>query len=271
MPYTDRPLDPRDPIDVLQRRRQEQDSNSSPTLKRDVSRVEAWIEEYRRNPSKANRLGLVQAAQPMIDKAIMSILGQSYNNPIIRRRAHIMMAQKLPEFSKDGGASLSTFIHTNLLPLKRLAPTIDEPLRVPETLILDRNKIEAATKDFLDMTGREPSDDELADILYISKKRIAKVRSTAMPVNEGALTSPEEPEEVISPGTVDTREKSTLDLLYNDLSDDDKQVYSFRTGYGNAPVLENDAIAKKMNRDVKWVSQRASKIQNRINNALGRA
>ena len=228
-----------------------------------------FVKQYQSNPNPKTRAEAIKAISPVINKAIGSIV-PGYDSPVIRRRATIMAARSLDAFDPSK-SSLNTFIYTNLMPLKRLAPQSVEPIKVPESLMMDRKLIDEAARDFFDMTGRDPTDKELADATNLNIKRIHKVKAFNTPINEGAFISQDDPSYVGSVGVHSPAEQRNIDLVFNDLSDDDKKVYSHRTGYNNTKVLENDQIAKNMGRDVKWVSQRASKIQNRINDVLGRA
>lgn len=228
-----------------------------------------FIKQYRANPNPKTLNAAVQAIKPKLSRVISSITG-GYSSPIIERRATIMAARALQNYDESQG-KLDTFLYSNLMPLKRLAPQVTEPIKVPESLVLDRKVIDQAYKDFVDMTGRDPTEVELADATNLNVKRIRKVMSSNMPVNEGSFVNPENPSEVFSAGVGSPHQQRNIDLVYHDLSQDDKEVYSYRTGYDGREILDNEQIAKKMNRDTKWVSQRASKIQERINNVLDRA
>lgn len=228
-----------------------------------------YINQYRTSPNKHTLNAAIQALNPKISKITQSITG-GYYSPIIHRRATILTAKALQNYDEDKG-KLDTYLYTNLMPLKRLAPQSVEPIKVPESIALDKRRLDEAYRDFVDMTGREPTDQELADSTNINIKRLRKVKATNMPVNEGMFTNPENPQEIFSPGVNFSGDSRDIDLLYHDLSDDDKQVYRYRTGYEGEDILDNPQIAERMGRDTKWVSQRASKIQERVNNVLGRA
>ena len=257
------------PMDLMTQSRGRNQSNTKTPSSYQVDALNLAIQQYKQKPTK-DRLNLVmRLADSQIETTSRKILG-AYASPITLRRARILAAQAIPKYDPALGAKFSTFLFNSLMPLNRLAPRMSEPLQVPEQLLLDKKRIEEAQKDFLDMEGREPTDEELADYTSINVKRINKVRATSVPVNEGRFTDIEDPDEVVGMG-VNANNEQDIDLMYHDLSDDDKQVYSHRTGYLGAKILSPDEIAKKMNKDPKWVSQRASKVQEKINNVLGRA
>jgi DNA-directed RNA polymerase sigma subunit (sigma70/sigma32) len=138
-------------------------------------------------------------------------------------------------------------------------------------VILDKNKLDNTEKELFDVLGREASDAEIADYSGLTLKRIGKIRKAHMPVNEGSIRDPEEPDINVMPGVRGKSEvDNMLDYVYYDLSPSDQKIFEWRTGYNGRPVKTNDEIALITNKDPKWVSQRASIIQKKINEAIGR-
>jgi DNA-directed RNA polymerase specialized sigma subunit len=58
------------------------------------------------------------------------------------------------------------------------------------------------------------------------------------------------------------------DYVYHDLDDIDKQVFQHRLGYRGSQVLPNQEIAKKLNLSSAAVTQRAGRIQKRLEETM---
>ena len=227
------------------------------------------IRKYQGAPTKDNLSAALHSYDDVIKKATTAFAG-GYDNPITQRRARLLAVKALKSYDPKGGASPSSHIYNQLQQLRRLAPSISEPVIVPESVIVDRHTLDDGEAELFDMLGRDPSDSELADYTNLSLKRIAKIRKMNTPVNEGAFSDPENPDLVEAPGVQGKDQDDVImDYVYHDLSPIDQKVFELRTGYGGRSKASTEEIAQILGRPYKWVSQRASIIQGKLNDALG--
>ncbi len=90
------------------------------------------------------------------------------------------------------------------------------------------------------------------------------------PVNEGAFSDPDNPDLVEGPGVQGKdNDDMIMDYVYHDLSPIDQKIFELRSGYGGRAQASTEDIAKLLGRPYKWVSQRASIIQRKLNDAVG--
>ena len=60
-----------------------------------------------------------------------------------------------------------------------------------------------------------------------------------------------------------------VDAVYHDLGEIDRVIMSYRTGFRGAPVLSNGDIAKRLKMTPGAVSQRANRIQGKLDEFYG--
>jgi DNA-directed RNA polymerase specialized sigma subunit len=228
------------------------------------SELDTAYETWKKDPSPQNMGVTLQAANPVINSAL-----QSYGkgNQVLKGRARILAAKAVQSYDPDKGTKLRTHMMNQMQPLIRSARQYSQPVHIPERAQADLYQVEEGHQRFFDDYGREPSENELADLTGLSIKRIAhvrKMRNTGMP--ESALTQlGAEGEEQFMPGMdhVDP-EQIFIEYLHHDLDPIDQKILEWRTGLYGKPKLSNNEIAKKLGLSAGAISQRAAKISARL-------
>lgn len=204
--------------------------------------------------------------EPVIDKALKTYAGGA-GSPVLRDRARIMAAQALRTYDPKYGASVSTHLMRQLQRLQREAPTISDPLPIPERFRRDQASVAQALADFEDENGVAAEPEDVAERLKLPLKRVRKVM-TRMKARVPWSTYEEADDDEDDQADVAVTERTPwdewVDAVYNDLSPRDRAIMRHRAGYGGSPVLGNVEIAEKLGISPQIVSQRARLIQAKL-------
>jgi RNA polymerase primary sigma factor len=211
------------------------------------------------DPSPDNMAAIVTSLEPMINSEIQRYPGPK---PLLRSRAKNLAIKAVKTYDPMSKAQLSSWVVTQLQPLSRYGREINNPLQASELAYRQAAEVEATRKRLLDELGDDPTDDQLADEIGISPKRVHHLRETVRPVMyEGSMETPEgyiEPAER-SRGT-EPELKTAIELVYDSLDDRDRIIYDLKTGgHGNA-ALDNKSIAKRLGVSPAFISQRGAAI-----------
>lgn len=219
-------------------------------------------ESWKARPSSSGMAQLLRAAKPVIDRSLSSNAGSV--NPALSGRAKLMAISAIESYDPKGGASLNGWISTHLQGLRRYSQA-PVPVGVPFQVRVDANKLFAATEDYVGTYGSQPTDDELADLTSIPKKRIAYVRKMSRPVIASSSLLHDEGDDVVdaSPAvSTENYEEIWEDFIYNGLDEQTRKIYDMRTGRGEFtgnPMQAKD-IAKQLGISAASVSQRLGKV-----------
>ncbi len=209
---------------------------------------------------------MVTNLAPTISKAVKSF--SPIQSPTIHDRAKLMAAKAVKGYQPDRGASLDTHVFRQLQALQRVAPQIHDPMPLPERLRRDRAEVAGAIEKVQNDLGRDASDEEVSQLTKLPRKRITKVRQmmqSRLPLS--SFEDAEENSEMEQPDLVahqTTDEDEWMDAVYHDMGDIDRIILQHRTGYRGNPILPTQEIAKRLRMSPSAVSQRASRIQQRL-------
>ena len=215
-------------------------------------------DQYIKAKDPASLRAVVQHLRPTIEYTLGGL--NASNDPVVRSRALVVTANAVSKFDPKNvsGATLPTFVSSELRQLTRLARQQKMPIKVPDRVILDSYKLNMAVRKFDDEHGREPDTLELADATGLSPKRISKVRTYQVTVpTEGAAgdLAAEAPDYF----------KDALDYVYNGADHTDRRILEMKTGYGGAEVLPPIAIAKRLNLTPSTLSRRSTRLTLQLN------
>lgn len=221
---------------------------------------------WQRNRSSENMMTLLHAASPVMDKALTTYAG---GEKALRTRAKQLALDAFDTYDSKQGTKLRTHLMIRLQPLRRDYLQRVTPVAVPERVQQDRYRMEQAERMLNDALGHEPSDDELADNLGLSQRRIAHIRKfTRGTLLEGQMVSPEG--EQLLPGSAQlSPEDVWVEYVHHDLDPRDKKILEWKTGLHGKQILSNNEIAKRLRLSPGAVSQRAAKIALRIEEGAG--
>jgi DNA-directed RNA polymerase specialized sigma subunit len=217
---------------------------------------------WKNKPSPTTMGALIKRVNPIIDKGIISYAGGS-KSPTIRSKAKEIVIDSMGDYDPRQ-ARLQSYLLTQLQGLQRYKGQQINVISVPERVLLDRRRIEAAEADLRDSLGREPSDRELADHTGLSLKRIEYVRSYRPSSSEGAILenmSGEDGEPAEGPAVVYDDDAAWVEFVYHDLNEVDQTIMEYMLGLHGSPQLSVTEIANKLGITPGAVSQRTKKIQ----------
>jgi DNA-directed RNA polymerase specialized sigma subunit len=222
---------------------------------------------YAKNRTPENLRAVVDEHQSFIDGVLRNTIGTP--SAVVKTRADLLAADAIKKWDPSRGVPLKNYIGQSLMPMHRIAKQVTEIIGVPEQVRREAAALARAREELREALMREPSIEELADHTGIPMKRQRRIaRNPIWTKSEGsyaeALENGDDDAEDNLPGVAVDPRKEVHDYVYSDLDDVDKQIMSHRIGYRGAPVLPNHIIAAKVNLSPGAVSQRATRIQDRI-------
>ncbi len=214
---------------------------------------------WRKLPGPDTNAAMLKALHPTIEGAIRTHVGQP--NPLLTSRARIMTLQGLPGYDPTRGR-LKSYTYNHLLGLKRANQQQTQILKVPERVALDKYHLDAAVKELRATIGRDPSDAQLADYTGFNPARLARVRSYKSGLSEGYLEDASEGQVFGGSKSLAKPKKSYwADIVYDGLDPYHQRIMELAFGMHGRKPMQNQEIARRMNRSPGAISQAKARIQ----------
>jgi DNA-directed RNA polymerase sigma subunit (sigma70/sigma32) len=236
-----------------------------PEEEEDMSTNMTPYELYSLNPTKQNLAAVTKQLRPTIDSVIAS-MGDA-GNPYLRSRANIITAKAIKSYNPDSGASLATWVSSQLRQLTRDVRKSNNALTIPEGVQLDSYALYRAEREFMDEHDREPTLTELADLTHLSPKRIVHIRKRVKAVVADGATIGEDGTE-LAKGEETDHSQEAMDYIYNDSDSTDQKLMEYLLGYGGETPLDNKAIMQKLKLTPVQLTRRKARLAFRINNII---
>lgn len=161
------------------------------------------------------------------------------------------------KYDPKTGHKFSTYLTNALQKLSRLSTQYGNVVRIPENKQFKINRVNQIETGLTEELGRPPSMAELSDATGMGLSALNGLIGTRKKeVNMSNLA--------FSPVFFEGGEDEWIHFVYHDLSEKDKLIFEHRTGFGNKPILDNNAIAKKLGISPSTVSQRVKMITDKI-------
>lgn len=171
--------------------------------------------------------------------------------------AYKLATQAAKSYKPELGIKFSTYLTNALQKLSRLSTQYGNTVRVPENKQFKINRLNQIEAGLTDDLGRPPSAAELSDASGLGLAAVNNLLMTRKKeVNLSNLA--------YTPVFTDSVDDEWIHFVYHDLSEKDKLIFEYRTGFGGKPILDNNAIAKKLGVSPSTVSQRVKVISNKI-------
>lgn len=218
------------------------------------------------DPSPERLQDLMAGLDPVITSEIQRFSGPK---PLLKSRAKALAIQAVRKYDPNSGVQLRSWVTTQLQPLSRYNNSL-KPVYTPEDAARKSYAVSKAHTDFINETGRDPTDDELADRVGISVKRLQAVRRmTPAVVNEPTPTDDESasPEYGIYQSNT---ARAAAEAVYSSLDARDKRIYDLRTGEHGASETSGVDIASLLKISPALVTRRSDAIAQQILEATGR-
>lgn len=218
--------------------------------------------DWLRDKSPENMSKVLAAYAPTINSEITRYSG---SQPLLRSRARVLAVKAVKTFDPMSGARLNSWIVTNLKPLSRYSIQ-QRDIHIPEVAARQAAAVDAAVRSLSDELGRDPTDDEVADEIGISVKRVADVRKKAVAtVSSGRFDEAGDDDYSGTPGVVEpSKVPFAQEAVYRDLSDSDKFIFDSATGSHGARKIPAVEVARRLGVSPASVSQRAKAIGEQI-------
>jgi len=212
---------------------------------------------WKRDPSPSNSSGILTAVEPIIGSALRSYGGKSATSPTLRIKARSLALDAMQGYDPAKG-KLKTHLMSQLQRLQRAAGQEQQIIRIPEVVSLQRKAADEAFNDLNDTLGRPPSDNEIADRLGVSTKRLAYIRKGVKPLTEHQVS------QVENPAVEDRAHGAWVQFVHDSLAPRDQFILERVMGlHGNRKHTPSE-VAKGLKVSVSAVSQRMAKIQQQL-------
>ena len=203
---------------------------------------------------------ILRELEPTITKAISAYAG---GDPSYKTQARLLALEAVNSYDPSKGASLSTYVYSNLRRLQRLSAQRGNLTRVSENASLERLQIQRAMREWVADHGDDPTTEDLSNITGLSRKRIDSIMNNKPVVPDSMIQTAEGESLVVADDS-----QRALDLynhaIYDEFDAVDKKIYEWCTGYGKGERLPNTEIARRLKISPAAVSQRLSKISQKF-------
>jgi DNA-directed RNA polymerase specialized sigma subunit len=215
---------------------------------------------WQRQPTTGNLHQVLASVNPTINSAMTTYAG-GHVSPLVRGRAKTMALGAIKSYDPARGASLQTHIMNQLRPLTRYVNRATRPMGLPERRVRQLYSLEQAEKDFYERHGRDPTDDELADRLGLSIRRVGRIRTYASPMIGAESFGEDAVDPTISrPDPMEV----WIDYVHHDLGPIDRKILDWKMGRGGQSALRNVEIARRLNISPAAITQRVARIQAKL-------
>lgn len=220
---------------------------------------------WQQKPTPQTRSDLLRQLDPVIQTGIKSFGGPSRGSPTLRSNARRLALQSFDTYDPAKGA-LKTHVLSNLRRLQRLGGQEAQIISLPEQVSMQKRQLDLAENELRYSLGRDPSDLELADHVGLSVKRIGYIRQ-AQPVAATSQIEDASEDGSMPASTVPGNDAQTAaweNLVYHDLSPQDQALFDMLLGRNGRQRMTASQAAAKLGVTVGAVSQRAAKIQAKL-------
>ena len=212
-----------------------------------------------RDKSPENMSRVVDAFAPTINSEITRYSGSP---PLLRSRAKALTIKAIKTFNPMSGAKLNSWVVTNLKPLARYSIQ-QRDVKIPEVAARQAAQVNRVFNELRDDYGRDPTDEEIADEMGITPKRVRDVRSKAVASVASSSFDELEGDDMSGgqPGVVTpSKVPFAVEAVYRDLDETDRIVFDSITGMHGAPRMSAKDVAARLGVSPAAVSQRAARI-----------
>ena len=173
------------------------------------------------------------------------------NLPLItvQIEAYKLAREAAKSYDPRSGFKFSTHLVNNLKKLSRMSTKYGNVLRAPENIQFGVNKLQNIEKDLEHTLGRSPTLEELSHHSGFSQKSVSNMLKSKKATS--GISSLFE-----APALINSENDEWVKFVYHDLTITDKLIFEHMTGYGGKKILDNAAIAKKLNLSVGTLNNR---------------
>lgn len=179
---------------------------------------------------------------------------------VLVTEGNILAVKALDTYDPSKGTALSTHIVNNLAPLSRIVYTYQNTARVPENIALKISTFNQAMDHLTTLYGRKPTVDELHSFTGFPAKELSKLQTMGTK------------DLVESAGVVggdfysnkEDADEDAIFALYNSLTPEEKDLFSYTTGKYTAKKLSNPEIMDKMHLTQSQLSYKKLQLRDKL-------
>jgi DNA-directed RNA polymerase specialized sigma subunit len=218
--------------------------------------LELW-RQWKKSQNPQDLQKLLDQMQPIISREVNKWAG-AMSRSLLEAEAKRLAVEAFKSYDPNQGTALSTYVASRLPKLSRMVYATQNTARLSETKALLFHTYNTATNELRDKHGREPTNEELADHLGWSKKKLEQFQRQA--TRKEFIESEEHPDH-------ETAEDHLADFIYHDLTPLQKQIFEYTTGYGGKPKLSGKEIMSKLGVTQGQLSYQKSLIVKKVEEA----
>jgi DNA-directed RNA polymerase specialized sigma subunit len=224
-----------------------------------TSDLELW-RQWKMTKSPTDLQKLLTQLNPILMREVNK-WAPSMSKSYLEGEAKRLTVEALDGYNPNMGAALSTYLASRLVKLSRVVYATQNTARLSETKNLLFHTYHTAANELRDRHGREATNEELADQLGWSPKKLETFQRQSQ--RKEFVESEDHPE-------VDDAEDHLVDYIYHDLTPLQKSIFEHSTGYQGKPKLSGDAMMKKLGITQGQLSYQKTLIVQAVNRAKGR-
>jgi DNA-directed RNA polymerase specialized sigma subunit len=240
-------------------------------METNLQSAEEAYNRWAQDQTPQNMATIIESLNPTLNAEIQRYPGPK---PLLKTQAKKLAVKAVRTYDPMAKAKLRSWVVTQLQPLNRYGRSVSSPVRASELAVRQAAEIDSVRRRLVDELGDNPTDEQLADEVGISVRRIRKLRDTVKPVLSEEAFRSEEGGEVFEPAVQETGTPPELDtatqMVYHSLEDRDRKIFEWKTGYNGTPVIDNMSIAKRLGVSPAFVSQRSAAITQQIMDTMNR-
>lgn len=221
---------------------------------------------WKADPTPDTLQPLLKRFEPLLHYKMKELKAPNVPDAAFLARGKVLQVSAFKSFNPDNthGASLNTWVNTNMRPLQRYNSTHANMAYLPEDKANHIGRIQNAQEELLDTLGRQPTYAEIADFVNpgLAKRRQLKPHVVEQIVKftktRDVSGSAFENDPVPSAGT---REREVIGLLRPALTPPQQEVYDHLYGYNDKRVITStNELAKALGKKAPQISRLRKQI-----------
>ncbi len=196
--------------------------------------LELW-KQWHSTRSPMDLQGLIRQLNPLIQAEVNRRAG-SLSRDTLESQAKKLAVRAIEKFDPNRGVKLSTHVTGQLAKLSRMNYAHQKAARIPDHAAMQYPTVMMAREEFATDYGRDPSNEELADQLKWSLKKVEQFNARLRPE---LLESSDTPSDLFVPHFHDP----SISYAYYTMSPRQQRIFDMSVGESK---VSNTAIMKKL-------------------------
>lgn len=216
--------------------------------------IDQDIIAWQKTPTPEATAKIIDYLKPTINSALKTYAPGAEDSLKIKATSYAL--NSLKNYDPKQKVAPKTYVFTNLQRLSRIKRQRQNIMHIPQSQIYAKMQLDKAIAKFNDQYNRDPSDQELADKLHISVKKIQKLmnQSAGTTINDSSAINMITGQSMY--GNKDVTDQDYYDYVYRSVNPTDQLIMQY-----NKKNMSNNDIAKKLKLSPGAVSQRKANIQ----------